>query len=131
MNRKLTLIAACFMLMAASSFAIAGESKGKSGPITGTWECQSHGASQGDMAFTLYLTQNKEVVDGSVSSPMGGTQISSGTFKSNMLEIHIDTPQGNYVILGKYKKGELSGTWSSDSEKGTWEGKKQAANAGK
>jgi len=131
MNRKLTLIAVCPMLLLASSFAMSGDSKAKSGPITGTWECQSHGSSQGDMAFTLYLTQNKEVVDGSVSSPIGGTQISSGTFKSNMLEIHIDTPQGNYVIMGKYKKGELSGTWSSDSEKGTWEGKKQATNASK
>jgi hypothetical protein len=60
---------------------------------------------------------------------MGGTQLSSGTFRRNMLEIHIDTPQGNYVIMGKYKKGEISGTWTSDSDKGTWEGKKPAAGA--
>jgi hypothetical protein len=44
-----------------------------------------------------------------------------------MLEIHIDTPQGNYVIMGKYNKGQLSGTWTSDSDKGIWDGKKQAA----
>ena len=131
MNRKLTLIAVCFAVLLMSSLAAAGDKKAKAGPITGTWECQSHGSSQGDMAFTLYLTQNKEIVDGSVSSPIGGTEISSGTFKGNMLEIHIDTPQGNYVIMGKYKKGALSGTWSSDSEKGTWEGKKQAAAANK
>jgi hypothetical protein len=131
MNRKLTLIAVCLAVLITSSLAAAADKKPKAGPITGTWDCQSHGSSQGDMAFTLYLTQNKEVVDGSVSSPIGGTQISSGTYKGNMLEIHIDTPQGNYVIMGKYKKGEISGTWSSDSEKGTWEGKKQAANASK
>jgi hypothetical protein len=58
---------------------------------------------------------------------MGGTQLSSGTFRRNMLEIHIDTPQGNYVIMGKYNKGQLSGTWTSDSDKGIWDGKKQAA----
>ncbi len=127
MNRKLTLMAVCLAVLFASSFMLAAGKKAKAGPITGTWECQSHGGSQGDMAFTLYLTQDKQVVDGSVSSPIGGTQISAGTYKGSMLEIHIDTPQGNYIIMGKYKKGTLNGTWSSDTEKGTWEGKKQAA----
>jgi len=77
------------------------------------------------MAFTLFLQQSKENVDGSISSPIGGTQISSGTFKRNILEIHLDTPQGAYVLMGKFEKGKLSGTWSSDSDKGIWEGKKQ------
>ncbi len=126
MTRKLTLIAFCLTVLMAAGLASAKE---KAGLLTGTWECQAHGGSQGDMAFTLYLTQNKELVDGSISSPIGGTQISSGTFRKNMLEIHLDTPQGNYIIMGKYKKGAFSGTWSSDTDKGTWEGKKQAATA--
>ncbi len=58
--------------------------------MTGTWECQAKGGSQGDMPFTLYLQQNEENVDGSVSSPLGSTRISSGTFKGDTLEIHID-----------------------------------------
>jgi hypothetical protein len=85
----------------------------------------SHGGSQGDMPFTLYLEQNKEVVTGSVSSPIGGTQLTSATFKKKTLEIHIDTPNGNYLVTGKLKKNQLSGTWSIDGgESGTWEGKK-------
>jgi hypothetical protein len=44
-----------------------------------------------------------------------------------MLEIHLDTPQGNYTLMAKYNKGALSGTWSSDSDKGSWEGKKATA----
>ena len=99
--------------------------KDKHGTLSGTWDCQAHGGSQGDMAFTLFLQQSKENVDGSISSPIGGTQISSGTFKRNMLEIHLDTPQGAYILMGKFEKGKLSGTWSSDSDKGIWEGKKQ------
>jgi hypothetical protein len=79
------------------------------------------------MPFTLYLEQTKETVTGSVSSPMGGTEISAGTLKKNDVEIHIDTPQGNYQLTGKLKKGELSGKWSSDTENGTWEGKRKAA----
>jgi hypothetical protein len=101
--------------------------KDRKGPITGTWDCQLHGAAQGDMAFTLFLQQDKETVDGSFSSPIGGTQISSGTFKRNLLEIHIDTPQGSYTLMAKFSKGALSGSWTSDTEKGIWEGKKQAA----
>lgn len=126
MKRTLTCIAFCLAILFAASVATAKDRKGL---MTGTWDCQAHGSAQGDMAFTLYLQQDKETVDGSVSSPMGGTQISSGTFKKNMLEIHIDTPQGNYTLMAKYSKGALSGTWSSDNEKGSWEGKKQVAAA--
>ena len=101
--------------------------KPKSGPLSGTWECTAHGGSQGDLPFTLYLEQTKDSLTGSVSSPMGGTEISAGTVKKDEVEIHIDTPQGNYQLTAKLKKGELSGKWSSDTENGTWEGKKQAA----
>jgi hypothetical protein len=117
-------IALSFLFVAAAAVA-----KEKKGPMTGTWDCQAHGGSQGDIAFTLFLQQNNETVDGSVSSPIGGTEISSGTFKKNMLEIHLDTPQGNYVLMGKFNKGTLSGTWTTDSDKGVWEGKKQVAPA--
>lgn len=103
----------------------AAEKKPKPGQLTGTWECMSHGSAEGDLAFTLYLEQNKEVVTGSVSSPIGAGEITSGSFKNKFLELQIDTEKGNYVILGKLDKGRLSGTWSIDNgEKGTWEGKK-------
>jgi hypothetical protein len=127
MKLKLKLAVICLLALSMGNLALAKEKKAKPGPITGTWECTSHGSSQGDMPFTLYLEQDKENVTGSVSSPIGGTQISSGSYKKRNLEIHIDTPNGNYLISGKLQKGQLSGNWSSDNEKGTWEGKKQAA----
>ena len=124
--RKMVPIVVTLTLTFAATFAQA-QKKPKPGPLTGTWECTAHGGSQGDMPFTLYLEQTRDTLTGSVSSPMGGTEISAGTVKKNDLEIHIDTPQGNYQLTGKLKKGELSGKWSSDSENGLWEGKKQAA----
>lgn len=123
MKRNIIYFGIGLALLLAGSLAIA---KDRRGPVTGTWDCQAHGGSQGDMAFTLYLQQNKENVDGSISSPIGSVQLSSGTFKRNMLEIHLDTPQGNYTYMGKFSKGALSGNWSSDNDKGTWEGKKRA-----
>ncbi len=126
MKRQITSIVACLAVLCLCNVALAKEKKPKAGPMTGTWECTSHGSSQGDMPFTLYLEQSKEVVTGSVSSPLGGTQISSASFKKNLLEIEIDTPDANYKLSAKLKKGQLTGEWSTDNEKGTWEGKKQA-----
>jgi hypothetical protein len=124
MKRNLIYIGIGIAILFTASLAMAKERKG---PMTGTWDCQAHGGSQGDMTFTLFLQQNKENVDGSISSPIGGTQISSGTFKRNMLEIHLDTPQGTYTLMAKFSKGTLSGTWASDNDKGVWEGKKHVA----
>jgi len=103
--------------------------KDKADPLTGTWSCQAKGGPEGDMPFTLYLQQAGTNVDGSVSSPLGDTSISSGTFKSDTLEIHIDSPDGEYVLIAKLDKGALSGTWTMSTDKGTWEGKKQAADS--
>lgn len=126
MKRNLVCLCIAGTVLLAASLAFG---KDKKGSLSGTWDCQAHGGSQGDTAFTLFLQQNKETVDGSISSPIGGTQISSGTFKRNMLEIHLDTPQGAYVLMAKFEKGKLSGTWSTDSDKGIWEGKKHAASS--
>ena len=125
--RQMVSIVLCLAVVALGATLHAGEKKPKPGPLTGTWECTAHGGAQGDMPFTLYLEQTKDTLTGSVSSPMGGTQISAGTIKKTDIEIHIDTPQGNYQLTGRLKKGELSGKWSSDTESGAWEGKKQAA----
>jgi len=127
--RKVVPFVLCLGVLLVTGFAQAQSQakKPKPGPLTGTWECTAHGGSQGDMPFTLYLEQTKDSLTGSVSSPMGGTQISAGTVKKDDVEIHIDTPQGNYQLTAKLKKGELSGKWTS----GTWEGKKQAASESK
>ena len=125
--RKMVPTVLCLTMLSVAAFASGEGKKPKPGPLTGTWECTAHGGAQGDIPFTLYLEQTKDTLTGSVSSPMGGTQISAGTIKKTEIEIHIDTPQGNYQLTGHLKKGELSGKWSSDTESGSWEGKKQTA----
>jgi hypothetical protein len=125
MKRVLISLAVCLAVVCLAGAGGAREKKPKPGKLAGTWECMSHGGSQGDMPFTLYLEHTKEAVTGSVSAPMGSTGITSATYKKKTLDIHIDTPMGNYVVTGKLKKGQLIGTWSvSTGDKGTWEGKK-------
>lgn len=117
-------VAGLIMLTLATS-ALAAEKKHKPGPLTGTWECQSHGSPHGDMPFTLILEQNGHVVTGSLESPLGGTGITSATFKKKVLEIHLETPDGDYTLTAKLKRDKLTGEWTHDPEKGTWEGSKQ------
>ena len=127
MKRKSISFGIVLLLLLSAHWGLAKDRKTQ---LTGTWDCQSHGGSMGDIAFTLYLQQNrqdKELVDGTISSPIGGTEISSGTFRKNMLEVHIDSPQGAYILMGKLEKGKLSGSWSTDNDKGTWEGVKHVA----
>jgi hypothetical protein len=125
MNRLVPIVLC--LAVAASVLALAKEKKPKPGPLTGVWECTARGGTQGDMPFTLYLEQTKDTLTGSISSPMGGTGISAGTAKKKDIEIYIDTPQGNFQLTGRLKKGELSGKWSSDTGNGTWTGSKQAS----
>ena len=126
MKRKMIPAVLCVAVLALGVTAHAKEKKPKPGKMTGTWECMSHGGSQGDMPFTLYLEQDGDIVRGSVDSPIGGSGITSATFKKKMLEIHIDTPQGNYLLTAKLKKKTLAGQWSNEQEKGAWEGKLKA-----
>jgi len=112
-------------MLSLAALVLPKDAKTKSGLLTGTWECISHGSPRGDINFTLYLEQNKETVTGSVDSPIGSADLTSASFKKKALQIHIDTSQGNYLLNGEYKKGELAGEWSTDGGlKGTWEGKK-------
>ena len=126
MKRSLILISIGSAVLLGVGLAMAQQ---KSAPITGTWDCHAKGGDEGEVDFTLYLEQDGEKVTGSVSSSMGDTEISSGTFKENTLEIHINSPDSEYVLQAKLDKGALTtGTWTKDNtEKGTWEGKKQAA----
>lgn len=128
MKRVATIVVAVLAL-ALVQRAVRADSQAKTGPVTGIWECMSHGGSQGDLPFTLTLEQSGQEVSGSVSSPMGGTEISSASYKNHVLEIHIDTDNVNYTLTGKVAGDKLNGQWSTDAnEKGTWEGKRSKAN---
>lgn len=113
------------MALALAGLALNAQEKSKGGPLTGTWDCQSHGGDHGDTPFTLELEQDGEKVTGSVSSAEGGMDITTATFKDNVLEIHLDTPDGLYVLKAALKDGALSGDTTRDgAAMGKWEGKK-------
>ncbi len=128
--KKLTLLSVGIVALALVCSAVlwGQEKDSKPGPVTGSWQCVSHGGPQGDVKFSLELQQDGEKVTGSVDSEQGGMDITSGTFKDETLEIRLETPQGNYVIKGKLNGDQFNGDISLDDKPaGTWEGKKAAA----
>ncbi len=126
MNRRFVTLAFCLLAFSLASAGFAKDKSGKPGPLTGTWNCTSHGSSRGDMEFTLTLEQVKESVTGNVTSPIGSAELTTATYKDKTLEIHIESDQSEYVLTGKLNGGKLSGEWTHGDEKGTWDGKKEA-----
>lgn len=122
-----TLAVAVFAL----AVAAVAQDKKAGGPVAGTWQCTAHGGPNGDITFTLYLEQQDKDVSGSISSPMGDTDIASASFTDGKLEIHINGGDENYTLTAKLDGGALTGgEWSTDGgEKGTWDGKKGEAPA--
>lgn len=128
--KKFSIFALGILLFAVASTALAsGQDKAtNTGPLTGLWQCVSHGGPDGDTKFTLDLRLDGEKITGSVDSDQGGMDITSGTFKEDILEIRLETPQGAYVIKGKLKDGQLAGEITLDGKAhGNWEGKKAAS----
>jgi hypothetical protein len=128
MKRKFILATVCIALLGLAAWAHGPQDE--SAPLSGDWDCKAQGGSQGEIPFTLHLTQAGETVTGTVNSSIGDATISSATFKDDKLEIRIGSTQDGYVLTGKLdSKGKLVGEWSHDPEKGTWEGSKaEAAN---
>jgi len=122
---KRTIVLFALICAAVLIFILPSIAKKPDAPLTGTWDCQSKGGPDGNTPFTLYLQQDGENVEGSVSSPLGDAPISVGTFKQSVLEFEINTPDGSYTLTAKFGNGTLSGNWSFNNEKGTWEGKKE------
>ena len=127
MNRRLVSISLLVFALGMPGISLIAKNKNpKPGPLTGTWECTSHGGSRGDMQFTLTLEQDKETVTGSVTSPIGSSELSDATYSKKVLEVHIAGDENEYVLTGRLKGNKLSGEWTHGTEKGEWEGSKQA-----
>jgi len=118
-------IGMCLMCFTIACMIYGQEKKNNSGDVSGTWECIAHGSVEGDVPFTMRLEQKGETIEGAISTHTGEINITSGSFKENMLEIHCDTPDANYLVTGKLKQEHLSGHWAKGTEQeGAWEGKR-------
>lgn len=125
MKRRLVSISTCLLVLGMAGILYARDKNPKPGPLAGTWECTAHGASSGDMQFTLTLEQDKDTVTGSVTSPIGSSELTDATYDKKTLQIRIEGDENDYILTGRLKGGKLTGDWTHGDEKGSWEGAKQ------
>jgi len=125
MKQTRTAIWLGVMVIAMSCLVWGQQEKSKQAPLTGTWDCVAHLSGEDDIPFTMELVQKGESVTGSIATHDGELEITSGTFKANLLEIHCDTPEAKYLVTGKLEGDQFKGHWSKDTEmEGDWEGKR-------
>ncbi|MGH9328152.1 MAG: hypothetical protein ACRD2B_15895 [Terriglobia bacterium] len=124
-RRVMSLGVALMAFMVVVSVTLALAVPPRESPLTGTWNCQAHGTSTGNTAFTLYLQQNGQNVTGSVSSSIGNGEIAAASFKNHKLSIEIDGGDTTYSLTATYSSGKLTGEWhSTNGDKGSWSGER-------
>lgn len=97
------------VVLFAARIVLAEEKKPEAGALTGTLESVSHGGGQGEIPFTLILEQKDEEVTGSDSSDMGSAEITSGSFKDQILESKVVTHQFTNAMTGKLEIDKPAG----------------------
>ena len=118
----------CLLLLAMACLVFAEEEKSKADSVSGTWDCVAHLSGESDIPFTMNLVQQGETVTGSITTDDGELEIKTGTFKDNLLDLHLETSDAKYLVNGKLDGGQFKGHWSKDPDglEGDWEGKKSA-----
>jgi hypothetical protein len=126
-TRNVTLLVGVCLLALAMPYSVLSQDK-KSDSLTGTWDCIAHLSGEDDIPFTMTLEQKSDAVTGSVTTHEGDLQITSGSFKNGVLELHLENSEAKYVVTGKLDGDQFKGQWSKDPDGmgGNWEGKKPA-----
>jgi hypothetical protein len=109
MKRFAASLGVVLVVLAVGALAFAADNK-PAGSLTGTWEGVAH-APEGDEQFTMTLEQTGDDVKGSFALEHGQLDITSGSFKHNVLEVRCETPDATYLVTGKLEDGRLSGAW--------------------
>lgn len=86
----------------------------------------AHLSGGDDIPFTMELKQQGETVTGTITAQDGELEIKSGTFKANLLDLHLEMSDSQYSVSGKLQGGQFKGHWAKDPEgmEGEWEGKR-------
>jgi len=122
------LVGFCLLLLAMACLVFGEEKKPKADSISGTWDCVAHLSGESDIPFMMKLVQQGETVTGSLTTDDGELEIKTGTFKDNVLDLHLESSDAKYLVNGKLDGGQFKGHWSKEGDglEGDWEGKKSA-----
>ncbi|HVN82779.1 MAG TPA: hypothetical protein VMW38_27600 [Terriglobia bacterium] len=94
--------------------------------VTGKWKCIAKGLPDGDMEFTLELSQSGESLTGTISAENGSVEISNAKIHGNKFEFAVMTSDAQYTVTGSVEGNKVDGDWKDDQQhSGTWSGQKE------
>ena len=106
-------------------FALPADEELASAKLAGRWECLGkHGdGSKKYLAFELAIEGEHVAGRFDQNTDFRFAFITSGTFRSNRIELKVEYVQDRYSLTGVWRDGKLTGTWChiEDADHGTWE----------
>ena len=90
----------------------------------GHWGCVQNLPGGQTRAFEMRLTQEGNVVSGSVWVAEGQTSV-TGTADGDAFTLEVASDTGTYTVKGRVDGDKIGGTWSLGAAEGTWQGTRQ------
>jgi hypothetical protein len=102
--------------------------RGPGEALTGLWLCKLT-LHDGEMPFTLDLTQSGDHVGGKVWSPEGYLTVAASTLTNGLITLQLPSPQGTYILTAKStRQGLTEGQATLDGKPyGSWRGERAPA----
>jgi hypothetical protein len=98
------------------------QTSGSSASLTGKWNIGIDAGGQ-VMAFTMNLTQNGDIITGTIDSPQGSIPISSGTIKDGVVTLKSVSPI-ELTFVGQVTGSSISGNVTAPQGTTTFSGSK-------
>lgn len=94
---------------------------GAGSPAVGTWDCVA-GTPDGDLNWTLSITEKEGTLAGSVSGDPGEFQLAEVNFGEGSLTFKVTIGEVTYSVKVGIEKDKLDGNWEGGDASGTMTG---------
>ena len=90
-------------------------------PAAGTWDCVA-GTPDGDMNWTLAITENEGALAGTISGNPGEFPLADVKFDEGTLTFKVTIEDVTYGVKVRIDKDKLDGNWEGGDSSGTLTG---------
>lgn len=99
---------------------------GAGSPAAGTWDCVA-GTPNGDMSWTLVVTEKDGALSGTISGELGEFQLTDVEFHDGTLTFKVTIDEATYTVKVRIEENKLDGAWEGADASGTIAGKRRTA----
>ena len=120
MIRRRTMVA-----VAVALFGITPAIQGADSPAAGTWDCVA-GTPDGDMNWTLVVTEKDGALAGTISGQLGEFQLADVELHEGDLTFKVTINELTYSTKVRIEKDKLDGKWEGGDASGTLTGRRRS-----